>query len=281
MNLGKNTKKKTKKKKNSLHKNKILNEKALRLIRNSSQLAYEKGVKMSGGILNGSVELPLLEDRELYEHQVEKLDSYFEEFHQQERVSPSCGKGCSYCCSYPIFINDLEYISIKEWIEENFNEDKTRKLNENLSKWKESTGDLAEQLQQGHEKILNIEPGVTKPHMVLDTENKNEELRKEYTAKKIDCPFLEENNCSIYEIRPVSCRSYFAYGNSSRCEKSLYPVGTINYNCAERNIYVAPLLNTIRKLSNNNPLTMRSYEKKIVKSSKLMPLRFLEYYDLV
>jgi len=41
MNLGKNIKKKTNNKKSALHKNKILNEKDLKLIRNSSQFAYK------------------------------------------------------------------------------------------------------------------------------------------------------------------------------------------------------------------------------------------------
>lgn len=33
------------------------------------------------------------------------------------------------------------------------------------------------------------------------------ELRDKYTGK--DCPFLKDSKCSIYEVRPLACRSYF------------------------------------------------------------------------
>lgn len=38
----------------------------------------------------------------------------------------------------------------------------------------------------------------------------------------VDCPFLVDNRCSIYEVRPIACRVYFNLsGNASRCDLTI------------------------------------------------------------
>ncbi|WP_420042290.1 YkgJ family cysteine cluster protein [Bacillus cereus] len=46
-------------------------------------------------------------------------------------------------------------------------------------------------------------------------------LKGEYSKNQVNCPFLIDNSCSIYAVRPVTCRTYFAYGNPERCKKEL------------------------------------------------------------
>jgi Fe-S-cluster containining protein len=39
-----------------------------------------------------------------------------------------------------------------------------------------------------------------------------------YLKADIKCPFLKGNLCSVYERRPMSCRTHFAIGNPEHCK---------------------------------------------------------------
>jgi len=42
-------------------------------------------------------------------------------------------------------------------------------------------------------------------------------LSRWYTNLKLDCPFLREGICTIYEQRPLACREYFVNGSAMAC----------------------------------------------------------------
>ena len=274
--MGKTVKKKKNKKNVKLQKDEILNKKTKGLIKKSMNYAYSKGVKLSKKILNHEIDLPSFDDLALYQNQAEAVNQYFDDFHQKEKISPSCQKGCAHCCSYPIFVNDIEAVAIRRWLQANFKENEIAELTKKIEQWQSEIGDTATLLQEVHDFILRMEPGITSPTEAMRAEEKREKVRKEYNAKKVMCPFLKDNSCSIYEIRPVSCRTYFAYGNPSRCVSDMYPIGAVSYECVENNIYIVPLMNKVKVLTQNNPAVVSSYSHRIGFSSKLLPLWFLE-----
>lgn len=72
---------------------------------------------------------------------------------------------------------------------------------------------------------------LTPEHRARVTERTKEWLRKAmpllsktlpdmslWRPLRITCPFLEDRRCSIYDQRPFSCRTHFAYENSAGCE---------------------------------------------------------------
>jgi Fe-S-cluster containining protein len=44
------------------------------------------------------------------------------------------------------------------------------------------------------------------------------DVSRRYYELRLDCPFLENDSCSIYEERPIACREYNAVTPPSLCE---------------------------------------------------------------
>lgn len=51
----------------------------------------------------------------------------------------------------------------------------------------------------------------------IHTQKRMEETSKKYYESKIPCPFLNNNLCSIYEVRPYACSSYYVTTPLSQC----------------------------------------------------------------
>ena len=89
----------------------------------------------------------------------------------------ACEEKCSYCCYFKVEVKTLEIITIVKFIEKNFTKEKTQIL---LNKAQENIDEF---------KTLTYETQV---------------------ATNQACPFLIDNSCSIYEVRPEKCRSNHA-----------------------------------------------------------------------
>ena len=92
-----------------------------------------------------------------------------------------CKKSCGKCCKIPVEITDLEKNIIKHYLEEN---NKTKYYN---------------YFNSNNSKISN---GL---------------IGEEYLG--MECPFLLDNECSIYSVRPYRCRRYIIFSeNNSLCD---------------------------------------------------------------
>jgi len=107
---------------------------------------------------------------------MKKFLTYVDELNSIYQIYSPCKKGCSSCCDIPVAVSDLEVIIIKEYLDKN-----------------------------------NIEYHILNP-MKKKQENAGKDglVGKEYTGVK--CPFLKDNNCSIYSARPFVCRKYIVIG---------------------------------------------------------------------
>jgi len=106
-----------------------------------------------------------------------KFLKYVDELNSIYKKYSPCKKGCSSCCDMPVAISDLETIIIKEFLDEN-----------------------------------SIEYNQLNP---MNTKRKNGENKEGLVGKEhsgIKCPFLIDNNCSIYPARPFVCRKYIVIG---------------------------------------------------------------------
>lgn len=96
---------------------------------------------------------------------------------KNEHNNIACKIKCAYCCYFKVEVKPIEIITIVKFIETNFSPEKTAEL---LKKAKENIAEFA----------------------TLDYETQ--------VATNQACPFLEDNSCSIYEVRPGKCRNNHA-----------------------------------------------------------------------
>lgn len=192
--------------------------------------------------------------KDLLEHhreQLQILDTYLEEIHNEANTFPSCNDKCSGCCKFPIWANELEYLTISAYLESNFDEHQIEKIKYNFQDWQRNIEKEASELLPG-----------------------DKDAHTSYTNKNVKCPFLIDNSCSIYEARPTSCRTYFSYGNPKACRNENYPKGSLDLSDAKRNVYQVPMNNYIRKIANGVKENEQILFSKVM-GVKLLPLWFL------
>jgi len=112
-----------------------------------------------------------------------------------ERVP--CRQGCTSCCNYLVTASSAEIFSIV---------DNMKKNDSSFRKYIQRNALLA------CKKILKKRPPEFRGHNQLN------KLSTWYKSLNISCPFIFEGSCSIYDIRPISCREYFITGSSDACK---------------------------------------------------------------
>lgn len=118
----------------------------------------------------------------LYKHSAKAI----EKFVKENKIHVACHSGCDTCCkTIKIEILPPEAFYIVD------------KIIKVLSK--EKLNELIEKLKFNNDKAIN----------------KN---IHDYGEENIQCPFLENNQCSIYDYRPYKCRAYLAV-DSDFCKR--------------------------------------------------------------
>lgn len=105
----------------------------------------------------------------------------------------SCEQGCSACCSRNVTITAQEGERILDYIIE-----------------KKQEKQFARQLED--------RTGLQKPKWTVNVFAKSclagKEVEPEQQVPHMPCPFLDDNSCTIYTVRPFSCRSFLS---QNRC----------------------------------------------------------------
>jgi len=70
------------------------------------------------------------------------------------------------------------------------------------------------------------------------------------------CPFLKDNACSIYKVRPIACRTFFTYDDVEFCK-----VGDVNHRIAtiESNASVVKLCAELMRKCNSKDADIREF----------------------
>lgn len=100
--------------------------------------------------------------------------------------SLACNQGCSWCCHFTVDVRPAEVFRILDFVAENFSPERL------------------EQLQQ------EVVAGSAEIAPLSEIE------RMQRTAR---CPFLDAGRCTIYAVRPQTCRNYHAT-DSAGCRQS-------------------------------------------------------------
>ncbi|MEN8257139.1 MAG: YkgJ family cysteine cluster protein [Thermodesulfobacteriota bacterium] len=124
----------------------------------------------------------------LREKIVQRIYHQFEQWIGQNKLQFSCQRGCASCCTHNVTMTATEGELIHRFINENGRNswfaDKIQSI-KNRQQLTETTNELAQ-------KCLAAEESSTLPP----------------EKKETVCPFLEDDSCQIYEVRPFSCRSF-------------------------------------------------------------------------
>ena len=98
----------------------------------------------------------------------------------------ACNQGCSWCCHFSVDVRPVEVLNIVDYLRANFSDERIQQLHHAFAE---------------NSKVLDK----------LD-----EEQRMQHNIK---CPFLLNERCSIYPVRPQTCRNYHAT-DSAGCKLS-------------------------------------------------------------
>ena len=128
--------------------------------------------------------------------------------------SISCKAGCAACCRQLIAVSIFEAEALSAWI---------RTLPEVRQQ------ELASRF---HQALLKLAAAGLIDRMVsedwLAESETHHNLAIDYLYQRIPCPFLEDESCSIYPMRPLVCREYLVSSAPEHCyDPANQPVVTV------------------------------------------------------
>ncbi len=124
-------------------------------------------------------------------------------------MNVSCKQGCSYCCYHWVEdVNSFEAEIIADYIKRNMPE----KVNSIIEICKDDTAEL--------ERLLNVVSAKISESKddEADQIDEFELLLTVFYQMKRPCPLLDDNNsCSVYPVRPLTCRVYMSFADPLHC----------------------------------------------------------------
>lgn len=129
--------------------------------------------------------------------------------HQGKTVS--CQRGCTHCCRQLVPVAPLEAKRLSEVIAA-LPEERRKNILERFAKalqQLEDAGLLSPKQMQGQRALMSKE---------TDAIAAWNDVSRRYYELRLDCPFLENDSCSIYDERPIACREYNAVTAPALCE---------------------------------------------------------------
>lgn len=162
------------------------------------RIFIKDGYKLADEIIGKDIdsdEKKIVLTRSLYEAVDNLLDSFISRL-KKESGPLGCKKGCSWCCTQPVFTNEWELEYLKYFMRKRF------------------TGDRMVVIRD-------------------KAKEKNDEVSKlpgsEQLKTRIPCPLLYENICSVYPARPMACRIYLSSDVDSCIEEFRNPSNEQNF----------------------------------------------------
>ena len=123
--------------------------------------------------------------------------------------SVSCRQGCVHCCYHYVTASVAQGMVIVDYLYKN--KALLQTFIDNYNIWLHAGGALSSGIDdtrnQGMRASLPMAQIIASTRSLADT----------YVSNAIPCPFLVENRCAIYEVRPLSCSGHFATSEPELC----------------------------------------------------------------
>lgn len=117
----------------------------------------------------------------------------------------SCQRGCDACCHIPVFITKVEGLLIADYLH-------------SRRDWKQWPERLA---------------AASAPYLEADYN------RHTYSRKAPPCVFLQDHECSVYQLRPAPCRYYYVHTPKEMCVATAETQEVCSPNLAELELTVS------------------------------------------
>lgn len=101
-------------------------------------------------------------------------------------IKPACKAGCAFCCHYKVEVRAHEMLLIKDFISKTFSTEKIQTV-----------------LEEAQANVAIIRSLTPEQHLTTN----------------IKCALLQDNQCSIYPVRPFRCRNFHST-DANACEAS-------------------------------------------------------------
>jgi Fe-S-cluster containining protein len=121
---------------------------------------------------------------------------------QMASLNPVCKRGCPWCCFQSVEILNWEEPLICKFFREDIKGSEKEKIKRNLEYW----FDFFDRATLGKNKLTM--------HDAFSL------LNRLHASEKIPCPFLDDSECKIYKVRPLSCRCHIAINSSNNCKRN-------------------------------------------------------------
>jgi Fe-S-cluster containining protein len=82
------------------------------------------------------------------------------------------------------------------------------------SRIRQRFADARERLEREASDMLQV---LLHPHEFPQTHQQARDMARRYLGLWVDCPFLEDEACTVYADRPVSCRQFAVYSPPEHC----------------------------------------------------------------
>ena len=113
-----------------------------------------------------------------------------------------CSRGCSGCCEELIIVYQPEAAAVVRWLMRPENHAARDTFLAAYSAWKAAVGDVASRMGE------RIAQGDNAGYL---------QLHQEQWRKRVLCAFNQQGECSIYPVRPLTCRYAHAVETPTRC----------------------------------------------------------------
>ncbi len=121
----------------------------------------------------------------------------------------SCRKGCTYCCYHYVTVSLAQGIAIVDYLYKR--KDLLKGFLDRYEVWREQAELIAADIDRVRNQAMSSSVPVER---VLA---RTRPMSTRYLEMNVLCPFLVEDKCSIYQVRPLSCSGHYSVSPVKWC----------------------------------------------------------------
>jgi len=122
----------------------------------------------------------------------------------------TCRRGCTYCCFHYVTVSLAHGIVIVDYLYKR--KELLRQFVDHHEKWHGKGYSISDSIDRTRIQALSSSMPIDR--VITDTRP----LSERYLDMNIQCPFLVDNRCFIYDVRPLSCSGHFSVSPPDWCD---------------------------------------------------------------